>query len=71
MVFPKSVFNDNWGTGLNKIGMENTKQQALPDKNILRQFLSIVEKYVNVKRVTNGVVLKWKRMKYKVTISWI
>lgn len=52
MVFPKSVFNDNWGTGLNKIGMENTKQQALPDKNILRQFLSIVETYVNVKRVT-------------------
>lgn len=50
VVLAESTYNDTWGTGLNKTGTENTKQQAWPGKNLLGQILSKIAKKIRKRK---------------------
>uniref|UniRef100_K1Q4M7 NADAR domain-containing protein n=1 Tax=Magallana gigas TaxID=29159 RepID=K1Q4M7_MAGGI len=50
VVLAESTYNDTWGTGLNKTGTENTKQQAWPGKNLLGHILSKIAKKVRKRK---------------------
>ena len=41
-VFAESTFNDQWGTGLDKVGTENTKRSEWPGQNSLGQIIGKV-----------------------------
>lgn len=70
VVLAESTYNDTWGTGLNKTGTENTKQQAWPGKNPLGHILSkIAKRYESAKRVINGAVHNRSRVQNRVASS--
>ena len=41
-MFAESTFNDQWGTGLDKVGTENTKRSEWPGQNSLGQIIGKV-----------------------------
>ena len=41
-VFAESTFNDQWGTGLDKVGTEKTKRSEWPGQNSLGQIIGKV-----------------------------
>lgn len=43
-IFFESTYNDTWGSGLDRVGTENTKQAAWPGKNLLGKIISKVAK---------------------------
>lgn len=70
VVLAESTYNDTWGTGLNKTGTENTKQQAWPGKNPLGHILSkIAKRYESAKRVINGAVHNRSRVQNRAASS--
>jgi predicted NAD-dependent protein-ADP-ribosyltransferase YbiA (DUF1768 family) len=49
-VLAESTYNDTWGTGLDKVSTENTKQCAWPGKNLLGKILQKLPKNVQKKK---------------------
>ena len=43
-IFVESTYNDTWGSGLDRVGTENTKQAAWPGKNLLGKIIAKVAK---------------------------
>ena len=55
-VFAESTINDQWGTGLDKVGTENTKRSEWPGQNSLGQIIGkVAQKMRKRKKATNGV----------------